>query len=678
MGRKMGLLGMLLVSHSWAQIDDRGYSADSGDALSDFSFQQEAYLTSEASIPPRAQRDEGPSIEVSEFQFVQIPEFPELGITRQAVQQLAETLRRQYSQKPEQLPSGYTRQELLELGALLPAASDDETAQPYSLAELEQIADYIQSFSDSDAMGGIRQYEVLGLESLLASQLQARGEVRSEQARPDISSLQLDNLIRLFKQQRAERGINFYELEDIAGKLTAFYRNKGVFLAKVYVPVQDVEQGIVSFDILEGVLGSVAVKGNKGIAGQALTDPFDDYVGQAVRSDEIEEALYLINDIPGLLVQGALTAGSRIGETIMELNVVEEKSWRATVTADNHGSVFTGDNRLLTMVDWFNPGGFGDVLTIGYLQSWSPLNSDVAVIQYRAPVLDERTHAYFSADVNEFMVDGNGDQNIDALNIEGTNTNYTLGMDRQFKRLPGFSLSAGFALSEKETEIEAIIQLPNTGEKVQGLEFNLSFNNIIKNWQLMNIVMASVQYGEFKSGADLDLGQDEEFYKLAVDWSALKLLNLPFSSFQSYLLAKTKWRYSESVLPAFEQLPLGGADAVRAFTVSDFSADQAVYLGAEWYVDVPVSLIVDGRQDKFKVALFVDGAYGVSNVAVSGQSDGWANLAGAGLLFKYSWREMVSTKISFSKPLASKSNQLGVGDDADSIQTYIEFSFVYD
>lgn len=668
------LLLLPLASNVLAQIDDRGYPiAQPGAAANNFTFDKPKVLTPEAEIPAVAERDEGPSIEVSEFQFDNIPEFPERGITRQSVLNLAESLRQQYSQKKNELASGYTEAELRAIAELLPS----DEINVYSLSELEQVADYILSVSESDSLGGLRKYEVQGLVDILVGQRQAKG-INDHAAVESINSLVLDDLVGLVVRQRAERGINFYELEDIAAQISAFYRSKGLFLAKAYIPVQSVKDGIVRFDILTGVLSGVTLQGNKDYSAEQLTKPFSQYVGKAANNDDIEEALYLINDFPGLMVQGALTAGDSVGETTLDLAVAEEKAWQATITADNHGAVFTGDNRVLAMVDFFNPLGYGDQLTVGYLQSWSPLNSAVAVFQYRAPVFDERTYAYVSADVNEFTVDGAGDQNIDDLNIEGTNTNFTVGMDRQFKRLPSLSFNAGFALTEKETEIEADQDLPNAGEKVQGAQLNFSFNNINKRYALMNIAMASIQYGDFKSGVDENLNQDDEFYKFALDWSTLKIVDLPFTSYQSYILARSKLRYSESGLPAFEQLPLGGADAVRAFVVSDYSADQAAYLAAEWYVELPMTWLSKTIEDKMKVALFVDGAYGSTNVELEGVSDTWANLAGAGVLFKFTWKEMLGTKISFSKPVTSKSNQDDFGADADSIQTYIEVTFMYD
>lgn len=676
----MFFLLLLATPSARAQIDDRGYSVDTGaNAEVEFSFEQESYLTADTKIPSVLERDEGPSIEVAEFRFETVPEFPEIGITRETVEALAESLRQQYSQKPDELPSGYTETELQEIFALLPLRPTTNNDQSeLTQIELEQIADYVLSVSDTDAFSGLRRYEVKGLTDLLSSQRPSDNAQRLVDL-DSINSLVLDDLIQLVKRQRTDRGINFFELEDIAGKISAFYRVKGIFLAKAYIPVQNVEDGIVTMNILAGVLGSANVKGNKKYNEEQILAPFQSLVGQAVSSEEIEEALYLVNDLPGLALQGELSAGDSLGETILGLNVIEEKPWSAAITVDNHGAVFTGDNRVMTMIDFFNPFGFGDALTMGYLRSWSPLNSDVGFFKYRIPAFDERTYTYISADINDFVLDGDGDRTIDDLNINGKTSNYTVGVDRQFKRLPSFGFNAGFALTEKETKIQADVNLPDAGEKVRGAELNFSFNNLSQNYALLNVGMASIQYGQFTSGVDERLNQDDAFYKLAIDWSTLKITDLPFSEFQSYILARSKLRFSESALPAFEQLPLGGADSVRAFTVSDFSADKAAFLSAEWYAEFPMTWLAEAIEDKLKVALFVDGAYGSDIVSLEGANDIWANLAGAGLLFKFTWRERLGTIISFATPMTSKSSAISdLGDNSDSVQTYVEVTYSFD
>jgi hemolysin activation/secretion protein len=124
---------------------------------------------------------------------------------------------------------------------------------------------------------------------------------------------------------------------------------------------------------------------------------------------------------------------------------------------------------------------------------------------------------------------------------------------------------------------------------------------------------------------------------------------------------------------------LGGADSVRAFTVSDFSADKAAFLSAEWYAEFPMTWLAEAIEDKLKVALFVDGAYGSDIVSLDGTNDIWANLAGAGLLFKFTWRERLGTIISFATPMTSKSSEISdLGDNSDSVQTYVEVTYSFD
>ena len=52
------------------------------------------------------------------------------------------------------------------------------------------------------------------------------------------------------------------------------------------------------------------------------------------------------------------------------------------VRTDNHGSKFTGDQRLYVVADWYNPTGIGDSLTFGFLQSFSPEESQLGQLNY--------------------------------------------------------------------------------------------------------------------------------------------------------------------------------------------------------------------------------------------------------------------------------------------------------
>ena len=72
-------------------------------------------------------------------------------------------------------------------------------------------------------------------------------------------------LAQLLEQLRAAQpqGFRIDQLQAVANAVTKFYREAGFILAQVYIPVQNVEHGIVQLEVQEGRLGEVSFIGNQ-------------------------------------------------------------------------------------------------------------------------------------------------------------------------------------------------------------------------------------------------------------------------------------------------------------------------------------------------------------------------------------------------------------------------------
>lgn len=566
-------------------------------------------------IPPVRDRQIGPRIAVTAIRFDQLPVYPERGITNEAVTELVERLRRHYTHEDELFASGFTR------------------------GELEELAKQLQEMGASD------NPDTLG------------GE-------------QVTQLVETLRRQKRERGLSYADLDDIANQITRFYREHGLILAKAYIPAQKVENGTITFSVLEGKLGNVAVAGNKKYSEQTLTEPFKPQIGQAVDSRRIEETLYLLNDFPGLNTYGFFSAGNTPGTTDLNLQVRQEKPLRFTLRGDNYGSRFTGDQRLFGMLDWFNPLGIGDQLSLGWLQSRSPVSSRLGVFNYSLPVFSPRTRLSISYDHNDFSFDRSSEE-LRILGVSGTNTNFTLALEHQLLRSRASNLSVGVAVADKKTTLDSLFDLPGADEHVRSVEFRLNADHLSDRYRLLNMGALALQYGKFQN--EVMEGRDDQYYKLALDTSSLKFMKLPYTDIDTRLLLRTKWRYSKSALPAFEQLSLGGADGVRAFTVSDFSADTATQITAEWYWPLPGGAKVN---ELFQFGVFNDTAYGVQNSVTGADSDKWAYFSGFGVLLKFAWNDWFSAQFSVAHPSSSKSNLEGAGENAKSAQSFLSFTWV--
>ncbi|AGH42396.1 ShlB/FhaC/HecB family hemolysin secretion/activation protein [Paraglaciecola psychrophila] len=592
----------------------------------------------ETEIPRQNLRDDGPRIFVKKFEFARLVEYPEAGITRAEVETIAEDLRCTYMKEDEIFASGYIR------------------------TDLEELADYLN-------------------------------EIEAIDNTKNLSGKDLQQLKNMMHKQNAIRGVSYADLEEITNKLTAYYRKQGLFLAQVQLPAQEVADGVITLTVQEGILGKVVVEDNQGYSFQQLSKPFKHYIGELVRDTQMEEGLYLLNDLPSLNVTGYFSAGDKPGETTLNLKATEDASWNMTTHADNHGSTFTGDNRISTLLEWYNLTGNGDALTISYLKSNTVENfdndfgSDLGQFKYSIPVFGLRTRFEISAVYNQFKLADQSNENnsINLLEIEGVNKTYAMGLDHKFFRSRAFNMSAGVSITDKETELEAIIEI-GTGEHVRGGEVSFSIDALNQSVQMLNMLNFKVQFGEHQN--EVDEARSNNFYKFALDTNSLIFVPIPFIDSKSRLIMKWRVQYSNEALPAFEQLSLGGANGVRAYNVRDFSGDQAALLSVEWYFNLPEVINVNvwgGKRlnEVFQFGLIADAGYGSLNGYEADAVDNWAALAGAGLTFKLNWEEKFAIQLSVSHPMMSKSSEglnsskASFVDEAKSAQVYVDFSFFF-
>ena len=625
-------------------IDAPGSNSDLADEYEDRMKQDDLAPKLNADIPEAAARDSGPRILVKRFVFQNIREYPELGITAEGVNAEAERLRSQYMKEEQLLDGGFTI---------------DESAE---------VIEYLQE---------------VGRE----------GEVEN------ITYEDMQNLVGIVRQHNRNRGLSFADLEEVTTQLSLYYRQRGLFLARVQLPAQEIKNGIVFLTVMEGVLGQVEALNSKKYSESTLRSPLENEIGRAVSGGDIEESLYILNDLPGLNITGAFTAGDNPGETKLKLTVREEEAFKFLFRVDNHGSEFTGDTRFFTSMEWYNPIGFGDSLRLGYLRSedlegnneaGEEAHADLGQFSYSFPVFGLRTRLGLSADFNKYsIIDENGGI-INELDLEGESSNYAINLNHQFIRSLEFNFSSGLALTDKKTTIDS--ELIPAGDHVIGGELNFYVDGLSRTGlRMLNIANVTLQYGEHQN--EVIEGRDDTFFILGVDTNSLFFLPIPFTSKYSRLITTLKMQHSEASLPSFEQFSMGGPSGVRSFSNGEFSADQSVYLGNEWYFDLPDWSFFGGRyfNEVFQAGLLLDFAYGTQNggfVTDSGAlaDDEWAQMSAAGLVFKAAWGDTFNAKLSIATPLEASSSLDPDSDDnsatplnnaPDAIEVYADINFVF-
>ena len=139
----------------------------------------------------------------------------------------------------------------------------------------------------------------------------------------DLQILLLDNL---------GKENTFGDLQRATDAISNYYRARGFFVARAYLPQQEIAGGIVEIAVLEGTVAKtqLARTGETRTKDEVLQRILDANVpvGSTVQEASLEKAALLANDLPGLSASASLDPGAETGGTDVTLNVNERSEER--------------------------------------------------------------------------------------------------------------------------------------------------------------------------------------------------------------------------------------------------------------------------------------------------------------------------------------------------------------
>lgn len=167
--------------------------------------------------------------------------------------------------------------------------------------------------------------------------------------------------------------LDFLGLQSLAERVTNHLKSKGWFLARAYLPRQDITDGSLEIALIAGRLsqkqpvtvspvGKTALRVDparlQAIADQTLP------AGAPAQEDDVNRAVLLINDLPGLTARSRLEPGEQDGETRITIAVEESPPLSTSLNLTNQGSRDTGTAQLTGNFALNNPLGIGDQISL--------------------------------------------------------------------------------------------------------------------------------------------------------------------------------------------------------------------------------------------------------------------------------------------------------------------------
>ena len=576
-------------------------------------FERESLLL-DLDIPALRDRDPnpaaGPRLNVKEFRVQGLIEYPEFGITRKAIINQVEKIRFDLMEEGELLDSGYT------------------------INEIKEVSDLI-------------------------------AQIEKETEGRHVDPVDVQKLVFLIREQRRQRGITLGMIESVADTITRYYRERGFILAKAYIPKQRVRDGVVTITLLLGQLGEVEANNNELYSDRFVKRIFKSSLSKPVFNNNIEESLYLLNDLPGVNASGYFEPGSQVGDTKLNINFNNERRFNSNMRLDNHGSESTGEFRAYTDFYWNNPLGFGDELQLGVLASFNPENSIYGSARYSLPVYTPRTQFSLGVSSNDFVTD-DGSSGLTDFNISGKSLVSDARLVYKITRSRVNNQNISLAYSNINSQIEfGNLSNSELDKTVNKIDLGYSFDLLNEKSRVLHQGGIVVTYSEFVKGAEE--GQDLEVAYLSYDYSRLSFMKIPFLNKESKIILRTAGQYSGVSLSEVLQFGLAGPTRARGYKINEFFADDAIYFGADWVFDGPQfggKTFAGERWDKLlQPFLFFDGAYGVSNTILEGDDSVETYLMDLGIGLKLAFRNGFRGNLSLAFPLDAKNSAMESSDE---------------
>ena len=537
----------------------------------------------------------GPRLAVSEFRIQGLVEYPELGITREALREMVEEIRADLMDEDEYLPSGYTIDELGELSDLLVDIEDETQGRHVTPSEVQR-------------------------------------------------------LIWLVRAQQTKRGILLSQIESIADRITHFYRERGFILAKAYIPKQEVRDGIVNLTLLIGVLGEVKSHGNQLYSDKAIISVFDSMLAMPVTNSTVEEKLYLINDFPGVSADGYFEPGAQVGDTKLNINIRGEDRYFANLRFDNHGTDETGLYRLYADFQINNTLGFSDLFKLSILNASRPNNTKYWRLNYQMNVFSPRIKIGVGVSKNQFVVDQSS--SLTSLNLNGVVNAKDISAIYVLRKSRVKSYSLLLKYEDLESDLQ-IGDIPDVGgrldERLENTSLQFNYDILRESSRLIHQGNVKLTSGTFVFGGAI--GRDKKYYILSAEYTSLMFWRIPYFESDTRLIFRTNAQYSATNLSSMVRFSLAGLSRVRAFSPNIYSADDAIYIGVDWVFNAP-DFVGESVQKIIKPFVFADYAYGKQRPIVD-EEDLSGKLSDVGVGLQFAHGAALKGNIQFAFPLAS-------------------------
>lgn len=441
-----------------------------------------------------------------------------------------------------------------------------------------------------------------------------------------------------------QKPISFAELFQARSAVTQLYIDEGYITSGAYIPPQKLSGGIIRIQVVEGRLEGIQVNGTRRLNPNYIRSRIAVATSQPLNRNRLLESLQLLQLNP--LIQNLsaeLSAGSRLGESLLQIEVTEAKSYSMQLVADNGRVPSVGSFRRRVQLNEANFLGQGDGISLAYTNTDG---SNALDASYALPINPRNGTLSFSYGTTSSNVI---EPPFDRLDINSDSRYYELTLRQPISQTPTEEFTLGLSAARRESET-ALLDTPfplALGADEEG-RTRISALRFFQEWTQRDsreVIAARSQFSVGIGAFDATINEtapDSRFFAWQGQAQWVRLL-----ARDTLLLLRADVQLADRALVSLEQFSLGGIESIRGYRQDLLLTDNGAFASAE--VRLPI-LRIPRLNGVLQVAPFVD----VGTAWNSGRSDPDPNtLASVGLGLRWQQGDRFTARLDWGIPLVS-------------------------
>ena len=388
--------------------------------------------------------------------------------------------------------------------------------------------------------------------------------------------------IRALLQDYINRPISFNELLETPQIITQLYRDRGYITSGAFLPPQQLDQGVITLEIIEGQVEEIEIQGLERLKPNYIRSRIEAGIQPPLNQNQLLETLQLLQLNPlieRLAVE--LSAGSQVGLSQLQIQLQEADTLSVELAIDNQRSPSVGSVRRLGTIHHYNLMGWGDHFQVSYYNtdgshtldnlSYSfPINGKNGTLSFR----HRRTDSQIIEDP------------FNELDIESNSQSYEFSFRQPLYFNPTTELAMGLttSLQDSQTFLEAEPFQLSSGANNEG-ETRVVVLRFFQDYSTRSPQDALAVRSQFSIGLDAlnsTVNQNEPDSRF-LNWRG-QAQYLRLIAPETLWLVRADLQLSDQSLLAQEQFSLGGATNVRGYRQDLLLGDQGIFLSTEFRV----------------------------------------------------------------------------------------------